>query len=570
MERSELIAKLSKEAAGNTPDVYDKILQAARAEGLLKGGGRGAASYGGARNAANGVGGGAVKQVGGAVAKSRALGALAAIVAAVMATAAVAVPLALNIKDGLNGGPQIEAPDGDGGSLGDNSGGNSGDNSGGQTPTDPDDTSKPTDPDNPAPPVPPADPTNADRLRFNFIYNYSYGLEVTGFDSADKPLEVKIPSEYNGYKVVAIAAHAFNSQTLVSSVSIPATVTNIRSNAFNSCGSLQRVTRYREAFAVSGDSSHITHFADTESGKPFALEAHAFVNCNNLISVELPEPEEPAEGWSNYMGDAISEAEADAFYGCERLETIALPNSIRFDQNAQNDNFYHCVVGQCDSLKTINVPLGLQILPKGFLNGCGSLENIIIPEGIREIYCNVLVGTAVKQLHIPASVYKIYGNSSLNTVEKITVAADSKHFYVKDDCLIQIHSIVSALGQYEEHELIKALKTGSVPNDGSVRVIAGYAFDGLESGGSFAVPDGVERLEHYALSGFGQLNEVTLPASLEYIGAEVFGSFSETEKIKFKGTVAQWNKITKDKEWNAYAYGTKNYTVACMDGTIRV
>ena len=36
MERSELIAKLSKEAAGNTPDVYDKILQAARAEGLLK------------------------------------------------------------------------------------------------------------------------------------------------------------------------------------------------------------------------------------------------------------------------------------------------------------------------------------------------------------------------------------------------------------------------------------------------------------------------------------------------------------------------------------------------------
>ena len=147
-------------------------------------------------------------------------------------------------------------------------------------------------------------------------------------------------------------------------------------------------------------------------------------------------------------------------------------------------------------------------------------------------------------------------NNSLNTVEKITVAADSKHFYVKNDCLIQIHRIVSALGQHEEHELIKVLKTGSVPDDGSVKVIAGYAFDGLESGGSFAVPDGVERLEHYALSGFGQLNEVTLPASLEYIGAQVFGSFSKTETIKFKGTVAEWNSITKDKEWNAYAYGT--------------
>lgn len=216
------------------------------------------------------------------------------------------------------------------------------------------------------------------------------------------------------------------------------------------------------------------------------------------------------------------------------------------------------------------MPLGLQILPKGFLNGCGSLENIIIPEGIREIYCNVLIGTAVKQLHIPASVYNVYGNSSLNTVEKITVAADSKYFYVKNDCLIKINRKVSALGQYEEHELVKALKTGSVPNDGSVKIIAGYAFDGLESGGSFIVPDGVERLEHYALSGFGQLGEVTLPASLKYIGAEVFGSFSKTETIKFKGTVAEWNSITKDKEWNAYAYGTKNYTVVCSNGTISV
>ena len=570
MERSELIAKLSKAASETTPDIYNRIIKAAKSEGLINANWAGPSASGGGGSSVNGAGGSAVKAVGVAAAKNRVAAAVAGLVAAIVAVTGVAVPLALNVKDGLNAGPHIEAPDGNGGNSGDNSGGNSGDSSGGQTPSDPSNPTPPVNPGDPTPPVPTADPTNADRLRFNFIYNYSYGLEVTGFDSGDKPLEVKIPSEYNGYKVVAIAAHAFNSQTLVSSVSIPATVTNIRSYAFNSCDALQRVTRYEEAFKVSGDSSHITYFADTESGKPFTLEAHAFTNCNNLISVELPEPEEPAEGWQNCMSEAILEAEADAFYGCEKLETIALTNSIRFAQNEQNNNYYHCVAGQCVSLKTIHVPLGLQILPKGFLNGCGSLENIIIPEGISEIHCNALAGTAVKQLHIPASVYKIDGNNSLNTVEKITVAADSKHFYVKNDCLIQIHRIVSALGQHEEHELVKVLKTGSVPDDGSVKVIAGYAFDGLESGGSFAVPDGVERLGHYALSGFGQLNEVTLPASLEYIGAQVFGSFTKTETIKFKGTIAEWNKITKDTEWNAYANGTKNYTVVCTDGTVRV
>lgn len=136
MERSELIAKLCKEAADTTPDIYNKILKAAESQGLMNANGAGASASGGESTSVNGVGGSAVKAVSVGAVKGRAAAAVAGLVAAIIATAAVAVPLALNVKDGLNVGPQIEAPDGSGGT--DNEGGNgSGGNSGGQTPSDP-------------------------------------------------------------------------------------------------------------------------------------------------------------------------------------------------------------------------------------------------------------------------------------------------------------------------------------------------------------------------------------------------------------------------------------------------
>lgn len=148
MERSELIAKLCKEAAETTPDIYKRIVKAAKSEGLIKANGAGAPSSGGGRSSVNGAGGSAAKAVSGAAVRYRVAAVLAAIAVVFAAATAVIVPLSLNVKDGLNGGPQIEAPDGNGGNggNGNGSGSGSGDNSGGQTPVNPK-PEEPADPD---------------------------------------------------------------------------------------------------------------------------------------------------------------------------------------------------------------------------------------------------------------------------------------------------------------------------------------------------------------------------------------------------------------------------------------
>ncbi len=114
MERNDLISKLCKEAAENTPDIYDKIIKAAKSEGLLGARGVGAPSTDGLKNSSSTAGSRSIKYSGktaGAVAQNRFITVVAAVIAAITATLAVGIPLALNVNDGIKNGGQIEAPD---------------------------------------------------------------------------------------------------------------------------------------------------------------------------------------------------------------------------------------------------------------------------------------------------------------------------------------------------------------------------------------------------------------------------------------------------------------------------
>ena len=56
MERSELIAKLSKAASETTPDIYNRIIKAAKSEGLINANWAGPSASGGGGSSVNGCG----------------------------------------------------------------------------------------------------------------------------------------------------------------------------------------------------------------------------------------------------------------------------------------------------------------------------------------------------------------------------------------------------------------------------------------------------------------------------------------------------------------------------------
>ena len=56
-----------------------------------------------------------------------------------------------------------------------------------------------------------------------------------------------------------------------------------------------------------------------------------------------------------------------------------------------------------------------------------------------------------------------------------------------------------------------------------------------------------------------------IPGGVKTIGPSAFFDCIYLETITFKGTIAQWNNITKGSDWNSNVPATK---VICTDGEV--
>ena len=106
----------------------------------------------------------------------------------------------------------------------------------------------------------------------------------------------------------------------------------------------------------------------------------------------------------------------------------------------------------------------------------------------------------------------------------------------------------------------------SVTIGDGVTTIGGAAFEGCTSLTSIEIPAGVTSIGAAAFRFCYSLTSITIPGSVTSIGNDAFGSTYLTT-INFKGTVDQWNAISKAPAWNYY---NGELTVNCDDGTVTV
>jgi len=72
------------------------------------------------------------------------------------------------------------------------------------------------------------------------------------------------------------------------------------------------------------------------------------------------------------------------------------------------------------------------------------------------------------------------------------------------------------------------------------------------------IPDGVTSIGMCAFYNYTALTSVTIPDSVTSIGDYAFSDCTSLTSIKYRGTEAQWNSISKGYDWN---YNTGNYTI---------
>lgn len=208
---------------------------------------------------------------------------------------------------------------------------------------------------------------------------------------------MNIPSEINGTPVTTIGNAAFRDSS-VTSVTIPASVTEIGSNAFADCTNLTSVN-------YAGDWSNLT----IQSGNPAVQDAaneqlfdFAFTPDNTAVIVNNYKCKGTAADVtipSCYKGkpvtmidhaaffnsvvtsvtipDSVTSIDDNAFGFCSQLTNISIPNSVTYIGFSA---FAHCT-----SLKSITLPSSLSSISEALFSGCSQLTTIHIPDSVPSI-----------------------------------------------------------------------------------------------------------------------------------------------------------------------------------------
>ena len=246
-----------------------------------------------------------------------------------------------------------------------------------------------------------------------------------------------------------------------------------------------------------------------------------------IEEVEIPDTvtEIGSYAFHNFLGlkkinipNSVTRIGREAFYLCSSLVSITIPNSVTsIGEYAFED---------CSSLTSITISGSVTSIGYGAFSNCRSLTSITIPDSVTSI------GNRIG----------CQAFSWCSSLTNINVSDNNKNYSSIDGVLFNKDKTV--IIKYPEGKESKSYK---IPN--SVTSIGIYAFsDYCSSLTSITIPDSVTSIGEYAFEGCRSLTNIT-----------------------YTGTQSQWNKISKDLNWNwNWKDNSAIKTITCTDGVIQI
>ncbi len=387
-------------------------------------------------------------------------------------------------------------------------------------------------------------------------------VKITGYEG--EAAEVVIPAEISGAAVkiigdsafegnqtitnviipdgiVTIEADAFKNCTAFTAVDIPDTVTKINANAFSGCTALKNVELSKNlagvgegAFAYTAieaieipkalvDSDDGVFGSNYEfEGVEYSLPRGPFVGCENLKTVTF-------EKGATVVADFL-------FAGCIGLETITLPDTItEIKEGAFTD---------CLRLSKVNMGDNVTKIGSNVFYRNISLEGIKLSKGLTSIGTGAFSNSALKSVEIPrnlsdaatsvfTSKYKFNGAEydvergpfsfceDLKTVtfERGTTKIANELFA---GCVsLEEITIPDTVITIEEMAFIDCVRLAKVDIPDTVTIIGHRSFESCVSLKSVELSKSLKELGSRAFA-YSALESITIPASLEKAGEEVF------------------------------------------------
>lgn len=277
--------------------------------------------------------------------------------------------------------------------------------------------------------------------------------------------DVVIPASvtYNDqtYAVVEIADNCFESNSEVTSVTIPNSVTSLGISCFSSCG----ITSVSLPNSITG------------------LPDECFYNCTNLTAIEIP--------------NSVTSLGNRCFYSCSNLTGLRIPDGVTHLPS-------NCFEG-CTGLITVEMPNTVTYLGWMCFRDCKSLTNIDLSDALTVILNYCFDGcSSLTSIEIPASVTSLSPSCFSNCSSLTTIDLPPSLTSLEQSCFLNCSN----------------LKSIELP--ASLQHIEGYCFEYCSSLTSVIIPDGVLDIGDFCFCGCENLESISLSKSLTSLGFMCF------------------------------------------------
>ncbi|MBR2293551.1 MAG: leucine-rich repeat protein [Clostridia bacterium] len=380
---------------------------------------------------------------------------------------------------------------------------------------------------------------------------------------------VCVPQNIQGNVTVAngvkeIGDGTFGGCTGLTCITIPDSVTSIGNSAFTGCSSLTSVTIGNGVESIGNDAFSgcfklvevINHSGlefvagSTEYGgiARYALEIHNGESKFDYVGDYMFYTHEGVHYLCGYVGSdtALTLPEtyngesyqigAGAFYGCDRLTSVTIPNSVTIIGSNAFD--------RCSSLTRVTLGNGVTSIGDYAFEFCRNLASITIGDNVTDVgemafyecvrlveiinhsnleleYSNKYGGLAYYALEIHN------GESKLDYVDDyVFYTYNDVHYlcgYVGTDTALTLPETYNGesyqIGAYAFYRC-ECLTSVTIPN--SVTSIGSNAFNGCSSLTAITIPNSVVRIEWEAFCYCSSLKNVTIGTGVKYIGLRAF------------------------------------------------
>ena len=382
---------------------------------------------------------------------------------------------------------------------------------------------------------------------------------VSCYDTATYS-ELTVLDSLNGLPVTTVTASAFENNTTLTKISLPASIKTIEAKAFKHCQALTTVTIHATSMQKIDTEAFYGCTALTSITLPSELGAFGtsvfhnctalpritlptnltelpeklFNNCELLISIELPETLTKIGAQAFFdcnvlskisVPSSLKEIGRSAFEGCHMLSEVHTPSlvdwcSITFENTTANPLSQTRFLYIDNALVTsITFPNTVTEIKSFAFYGFKGLESVTFPEGLTRIGESAFEKClALTTVTFSPTVEFVGKNAfgSCSTIRRVNISDLSAW------CRISFTSLLSNPLYFSQILHIKGAPTTNLVIPLDVQTISAYAFCNYDMLKSVQFHNDLRAIGDAAFYNCNLLLNITLPAGLSSIGTDAF------------------------------------------------